>query len=187
MNVGSRNSSPSVSEGRAVVLAAATLLVTSLASPARARAADPPPVNDGGSAPKPPDERVACVSEHESAQLRRRDGKLRDARAALLTCSRAVCPAAIRADCGDWLAEVERSVPTVVIAARSPRGDETAGRVLMDGAVFAKQLDGQPLEVDPGPHVFRFEIPPYEPVEQHIVIRTGEKNRELLVTLGGAT
>jgi hypothetical protein len=139
----------------------------------RARAADPTP-----------EDRDLCVKKHESAQISRRDGKLRAANAALITCSRAVCPAAIRSDCGEWLAEVERSMPTVVLAVRSPKGDESVGRVLMDGEVFATRLDGQPLEVDPGAHVFRFEIPPYEPIEERTIIRTGEKNRELLVTVG---
>ncbi len=173
------------------MLTAALLLVPALASississiSSTARAEDAAPPAHPSAAPAAPDERALCIENHVNAQVHRRDGKLGAARAALLTCSRSVCPPAIRSDCADWLAEVEKSSPSVVLAARSPRGDEASGRVLVDGAVVATRLDGQPIEIDPGAHLFRFEVPPYDPVEQRVVIRTGEKNREVLVTVG---
>jgi hypothetical protein len=165
----SRPVTPELTGSRAAGLAAAV----ALSLPGPARAADPTP-----------EERAACVAKHESAQISRRDGKLRAARTALLQCVRASCPSAIRSDCLEWLPELERSLPSVVIAARSPKGDESSGRVLLDGEVLAARLDGQALDVDPGSHLFRVEVPPYEAVEQRVVIRTGEKNRELLVNVG---
>jgi hypothetical protein len=134
-----------------------------------------------------PGDVTVCLQKHEAAQLARRDGKLRAAHTALLACSHAACPGAIRSDCVDWLTEVERDIPSVVLSARSPKGDELGARVTMDGEVLATRLDGRPVEIDPGEHVFRFEVPPYPPVEQRIVVRTGEKNRELLVTVGDTT
>lgn len=133
--------------------------------------------------PAAPDARAVCVQKHEEAQIRRRDGQLRAARAALLQCSGAVCPAAIRADCGGWLPEVEKSLPSVVLGARSSKGDESVGRVSVDGELLATRMEGKAIDVDPGMHVFRFEVPPYDPVEQRIVIREGEKDRALSVTL----
>ena len=50
--------------------------------------------------------------------MARRSGKLLAARAALLACSREICPDAVRGDCVDWLEDVNRSVPSVVVTAR---------------------------------------------------------------------
>ncbi|WP_437603897.1 hypothetical protein [Sorangium sp. So ce590] len=127
----------------------------------------------------------ACAAAYERAQGLRRDGKLLAAREALIACSQPTCPAAAVADCGPWLAEVEKSLPTVVIAARDAHGRERLDvRVLVDGRLLAAALDGKALPVDPGPHTFRYQ-PAWGPaVEERVLIREGEKNRALTVTLG---
>ena len=66
--------------------------------------------------------RAQCVEAYERAQYMRRESKLRGAREALLVCAQDSCPAATRGDCVPWLAEVERALPTIVIAARDERG-----------------------------------------------------------------
>ncbi|WP_437821176.1 hypothetical protein [Sorangium sp. So ce1078] len=127
----------------------------------------------------------ACAAAYERAQGLRRDGKLLAARQALIACSQPTCPAAAVADCGPWLAEVEQSLPTVVIAARDARGRERLDvRVLVDGRLLAAALDGKALPVDPGPRTFRYEPASGPAVEERVLIREGEKNRALTVILG---
>ncbi|WP_437301058.1 hypothetical protein [Sorangium sp. So ce426] len=127
----------------------------------------------------------ACADAYERAQGLRRDGRLIEARAALVVCSQPTCPAAAVADCGPWLTEVERSLPSVVVAARDAHGRERLDvRVLVDGRPLAAALDGKALPVDPGPHTFRFEPATGPAVEERVLIREGEKNRPLTVTLG---
>src|SRR4051812_26138390 len=70
-------------------------------------------------APDTPDAKKACVVHHEQAQVLRRTTKLTDARAALLVCSQDVCPAAVRVDCVDWLNQVNRTIPSVVVKVKA--------------------------------------------------------------------
>ncbi|XXT24056.1 hypothetical protein WME94_21185 [Sorangium sp. So ce429] len=127
----------------------------------------------------------ACAAAYERAQGLRRDGKLIAAREALIACSQPTCPAAAVADCGPWLAEVEKSLPSVVIAARDAGGRERLDvRVLVDGRLLAAALDGKALPVDPGPHTFRYEPAGGPAVEERVLIREGEKNRAITVILG---
>ncbi|WP_437738299.1 hypothetical protein [Sorangium sp. So ce1335] len=89
------------------------------------------------------------------------------------------------ADCGPWLAEVEQSLPSVVLAAKGPDGRERLDvRVLVDGRLLAATLDGKALPVDPGPRTFRFEPATGPAVAERVLIREGEKNRAITVTLG---
>ena len=101
--------------------------------------------------------KVECVEHHQDAQVARREGRLLDARAALLLCSRASCPGAIRADCVDWLEQVSRSLPSVVVTARARGPDVADVKVFVDGKLVAERLSGAALEIDPGEHLFRFE------------------------------
>ncbi|WP_437594296.1 hypothetical protein [Sorangium sp. So ce1000] len=130
----------------------------------------------------------ACAAAYERAQGLRRAGRLIEARDALVACSQPTCPAAAVADCGPWLAEVEQSLPSVVVAAKDAHGRERLDvRVLVDGRPLAAALDGKALPVDPGPHTFRFEPAAGPAIEERVLILEGEKNRALTVTLGAPT
>ncbi|XYH98724.1 hypothetical protein ACMHYB_02885 [Sorangium sp. So ce1128] len=130
------------------------------------------------------DEKAVCLAMHEEAQVARQQGRFRAARGALLACSRSSCPSLLRADCASWLAALANDIPSVVIAAESRRGDEADVRVLLDGQVVAEALDGKELEVDPGKHVFRFELPPHASIERTLLIRESEKGRPVSVFFG---
>jgi hypothetical protein len=130
------------------------------------------------------DDKEVCVRAVDHAQVARLDGKLRDARAGFTTCARVVCPAAIREDCTRWLGEVDASLPSVVFDAVWADGRDVTGmRVLLDGEPLAGAEGGRAIPIDPGAHTFRFEVPGAAPVETHNVIREGEKNRVLHVSL----
>ena len=95
-----------------------------------------------------------------------------NARTSLSTCSASTCPAAVGNFCRQRLAEVVHEIPSIVFAAKDGRGHDLAAvKVSIDGAVFADHLDGTPIELDPGEHVFRFEYAGEEPVVERYVLR----------------
>jgi hypothetical protein len=130
------------------------------------------------------DEKLACVAAADAAQQQRSAGKLRQARASLHICAREVCPAIVKSDCTQWLAEVEASVPTIVLRAQDPRGQDLNDvKVQLDGVVIADRIDGMPIEIDPGQHVFAAEHAGSKKLRQDVVIRTGDRNRTISLVL----
>jgi hypothetical protein len=123
-----------------------------------------------------------CPTASEQGQKLRDQGKIIRAREMFLVCARATCPSVVRKDCAKWLPEVEETLPTVVFEAHDGQGaDVAAVKVSVDGDQVAASLDGKPVPVDPGQHVFKYETQGATPVTQTIVVRSGEKNRLLKV------
>jgi hypothetical protein len=127
------------------------------------------------------DAKRECVVQHEQSQVLRNSGRLLETLSALRVCSQQSCPTAVREDCVQWFEEVKRSVPSVVLRARSGDVDQLEVRVSIDGRGASTRLDGQPLELDPGSHVFRFECPGFDPVERQVLVTPGEKLRTVSV------
>jgi hypothetical protein len=131
---------------------------------------------------------AACIAASEKGQSERDAGHYRNARKAFGECARDDCPAVVAKQCAGWLRQLDETAPTLVLGARDEQGhdiDDVA--VSFDGEPFVSKLDGRPIEVDGGPHVLRFERPGSEPVEEHVVLRAGEKARVLTVTLRSTT
>jgi hypothetical protein len=123
--------------------------------------------------------RQDCFERHESGQIARHQRRLRAAQEELRVCSRAACPGLVRADCVEWLDQVSRSLPSVVVTARARGYDLTDVRVIVDGLPVADRLTGAALELDPGAHRFRFEASPWPPVERTLLISEGVKERPI--------
>lgn len=121
-----------------------------------------------------------CVAEHERGRLHKAELRLFEARRSLTRCAAPDCPVAIRADCDAWLVEVEALVPSVLIVVEGATAPLEGLRVQMDGVELTHDLH-EALPVAIGRHNFRFELPPYAPVEQEIELAPGEKNRILRV------
>jgi hypothetical protein len=122
-----------------------------------------------------------CLTSFVEGQKARRSSELVRALEALHTCAAASCPAKIRVACAGWVAEVEPSVPTVVLAALGPDGrDLVDARVTIDGHPVDEALDGKARAIDPGVHVVRWVAPGLGEVSQRIVIHEGEKNRRVV-------
>lgn len=118
-----------------------------------------------------------CVDANGEGQQQRRVSKLAAARQQFRTCASPACPAIVRDDCTKRLDEVERAQPTVVFDVKDGRGHDLTGvRVSVDGAALTEHLDGRPLQVDPGEHVFTFETGGRPPLTQTLVIREGERD-----------
>ncbi len=152
---------------------AGALLVAAVAAPSTAQADGPPA-----------DRKQACIAAAEQGQSQRDDGNYRAARASFLACAQDACPRVIVQSCTKWLRELDESAPTIVLGAKDEHGDDlTDVKVTLDGAPFATELDGKPLEADSGEHVLRFEREGSAPVEVKLLLRAGEKARGVSVTL----
>jgi hypothetical protein len=139
----------------------------------------------GTSAPASAQTPAECAQAYESAQRLRIRKHLRASLEQLKVCAAPACPAAARDDCATWLTEVAQELPSVVITLRGPGGESVTG--------VNVALDGDPLptgpgaiDVDPGPHTFRFEAVGQPPIVREITIGEGEKAREVAVTLPGS-
>lgn len=130
------------------------------------------------------DDTAQCLDASSSAQDLRREKQLVAAREQLLVCARATCPGVVQRDCATWLAEVDAAIPTVVIALKDSRGqDVIAARVELDRKPLLEQLTGASVAIDPGVHELRVIATSGEMVEQQLVIREGEKNRIVELSL----
>jgi hypothetical protein len=135
-------------------------------------------------AAEPEDPKLRCKASYEAAQELRLAGKLRDAKEQLRICMASECSEVARVDCGRWLGEVEAATPTVVLELVDGSGQSVESvRVTLDGAPVADRLDGRPLEIDPGMHVFVFEPPGVPAIERRVNVLTGEKNRKVVARL----
>jgi hypothetical protein len=112
-----------------------------------------------------------------------RSGDLIEARKKLVFCGGAECPEVMHADCQQWLASVEASMPTVVFQISSATGATPEGaRMSLDGAE-AIPLDGRALPVNPGEHEAVFEASGFRTSSRRLVISEGEKLRREMVVL----
>lgn len=117
-----------------------------------------------------------CVDASTAGQISRDAGELLKARSELLSCARDACPAVVRASCSQWLSDVERQLPSVVIRAIDSAGrDVTEGRARIDDSPVP--LDGKPLPLDPGPHVIVVEAPRGARLEKKVLLAAGEQAR----------
>ncbi|WP_394847183.1 hypothetical protein LZC95_06905 [Pendulispora brunnea] len=164
--------------GARPLLLATALLSVSIGSARTLRAAPTPSAKD------------ACIDGADEGQSLRDEGKLREARARLLTCANAACPSAIAKDCGTWLADVESRMPTVIVSAVDAAGNDLVDvKVFLDGQPFLERLSGTEVSIDPGPHRLRYEYTTdaaAPPIEENIVIYERQKGRALVAKFRAA-
>jgi len=128
-----------------------------------------------------------CATASEDALALRKQEKLKDAKDRLLVCSTPSCPAEVRDECARRMTDLTQAIPSVVFDVKDAAGNDVAAvHVTMDGALLADHLGGAAITVDPGEHTFRFEATAQPAVEKKVVIREGEKDRHVAVTLGGS-
>jgi len=124
-----------------------------------------------------------CVDAYGKAQEYRMNNDLLKARDALWTCARTTCPSVIQNDCTTWLNQVIESIPSIVLEAKVDDDSVFDVTVTMDGARIATQLDGKPIEINPGLHTFVFtRAGSAEPMEKKIIIAAHMKSQ--IVSVG---
>jgi len=126
----------------------------------------------------------SCVAASDEGQKLRDEGHLRAAHAKFVTCAAEECPSPVRAKCVQWLDDVDKRTPTIVIAATSKGKDATDVIVSIDGGVAMQHLDGNAITLDPGAHKIRFEHAGDPAQEETIMLREGEKDRAIRVSFG---
>src|SRR6478735_2786142 len=114
------------------------------------------------------DETIAeCASAYVQAQVLQRDGKYLDAAQTALTCAKPTCGDALSGECAKLYDVIQNATPSVVFAARDgDQNDLVNVQVHVDGKLVREKLDGSPLVLDPGVHVFRFEAAGLPTVEK---------------------
>jgi len=132
--------------------------------------------------PASPPTKAACGKAYVDGQHLRAAHMLLEARRALAVCAVESCPQAVRPDCGQWLSEVNRDIPTIAVHALDASGADVADvRISVDGEVVADKLAGLPIELDPGAHMLRFDRADAPPIMQSVVAVLGEKLRPVSV------
>ena len=125
----------------------------------------------------------------EAAQKLRGDQQLLEAKTELITCAQEQCPEVVRNKCIEWLREVERAIPTIVVAVKDQAGnDTTAAAIWIDGELSTLGVDGKPIALNPGAHELRVEIKgAAAPKVQNLVIVQGEQFRKVEVSFAPST
>ncbi len=140
------------------------------------------------SAPARAETKDQCIDANGQGQELRREGKLSAARDQLRACVAASCPAMVRDDCTKRLDELERAQPTIAFEVKGASGADVVDvKVSIDGKPLLDRLDGKPVNVDPGAHVFTFEVAGQPPVTRTLVLTEGEKGRRESIAIGAAT
>lgn len=122
----------------------------------------------------------ACVNAYGSAQEFHRKDDLLKARQAMLICAGRACPAIIQNDCTTWLNQLAEAIPSVVLEAKLDDDNVFDVSVSMDGAPIASQLDGKPIEINPGLHSFVFERRGNTPIERKIIVAARTKSQVIV-------
>jgi hypothetical protein len=129
-------------------------------------------------------EKAECAAAYEEAQVLRQERKLQEAQSRLIICADPACPGAVVRDCLDWLGDVEKSMPSIVVAAQDEDGIDLLNvRITLDGTPMEGDWTGKALPLNPGAHTVRVELDGYHPAEQSVVAREGEKSRVVSVVL----
>ena len=127
-----------------------------------------------------------CIDANARGQLLRHDGKLSAGRTLLQACASASCPTMVRDDCARRLDELEKAQPSIVFEVKDGGGGDVIDlRVSMDGELLSEHLDGTPLLVEPGVHVFSFEVAGLPTVTDRLLVREGEAGRREHVSVAG--
>jgi hypothetical protein len=128
-----------------------------------------------------------CIDQHSEGQLLRDQSQFLQARSRFVSCADPACPDAIRAECASLLNELERALPTVVLAARDTEQRDVPGvRVELDGQAVEDGLNGRAIAMNPGAHSLRFIAPDGRTKVIDVVALEWVKGRAVEVTFDTA-
>lgn len=158
------------------MLLGGAVLLTPTAALAEEWASSPEPV--------PVDAKVSCVGALEQAHSHEKAGRYLASQEELLKCINPVCGDAILSWCTRMHAELESAIPTVVFSAHDEARnvDLSEVAVAVDGKPLLDALDGKATALDPGRYALTFSAAGHEPLEKVVVIRAGERFRQIHVS-----
>src|SRR5882724_13004419 len=93
-----------------------------------------------------------CVQQNNDGAELRAKHQMLAAREAYRACvAESACPAVVRSECDDALADLKTALPTLLVAVLDEQGHDLPGATLaVDGRIVP--IDGSAIEVDPGTH-----------------------------------
>jgi hypothetical protein len=125
-----------------------------------------------------------CSSSYAKGQEDRLAGRLFDAREAFEVCADPSCSASLSRDCKRWVTEVDADLPTVRVTVTDTRGVKLETfQAFADGTRIPDSELTQPVILESGPHVLRFEAVGYRPVELEKALRPSDRELEVRVIL----
>jgi hypothetical protein len=155
--------------GRTVRVGAWLIAIVVLCAPARSEARR---------------ENPACVAAYKKGQALWKSGRLFEAKETLQKCTKLICSAGLRRECGFRVEQLENDTPTVVLEVIDDRGKPVTNvNVMMDGRPLVSRLDGRAVPVDPGSHEFVFETAGVVFAKEKAIILQGQRNRAISVGL----
>ena len=129
----------------------------------------------------------ACITAHATGQRETKAGHLRLATQLFTACgSDETCPSQLRQECAEFLKTVQQTIPTVIFTVIGEKNEDiTSVKVFSSDELLVDGLDGRAIQVDPGKHHLRFLLPTGEILNSDVLIREGEKNRQVEVKVKG--
>jgi hypothetical protein len=120
-----------------------------------------------------------CIAASDSGQDLRDKGRLVEARELFRTCAQSSCPQPVPKYCAQWLDEVTRKLPSIVVRAVDASGKDVvdANATIDDKPVV---LDGHAIDVDPGKHRVHMTRAGLKPFDETLLIAEGEKARVIV-------
>lgn len=129
-----------------------------------------------------------CIAQSEMGQRLLLGRHFVASRPHLVACGRAACPPAVVHDCVERLQQAEASMATVLPLAKRADGATADGAsVLVDEAGPPVPIDGSAIDVDPGPHTFRFIVPGTADVTLRAIVVEGARRQEVIATFPAQT
>ena len=137
--------------------------------PARAQPSDDP-------------EGDACIAAFDNGQTLRTEAKLIAAKKAFIQCAQEQCPDAVEEKCGEWLTELETTLPSVIVVI--PAGVAASElKLWIDDVERPEALQGRAVDLDPGQHVIRYQKGSDPAQEQPVVVAEGEQKKRIELTI----
>ena len=128
----------------------------------------------------------ACMAAAAKGQELRDEGKLVEAKPLFQQCADAACPAPIPGYCAEWLADLNKKTPSIVLRATDENGRDVADATAEIDGKRSVAVDGRPFEVDPGKHTIKVVRPGGKPFEDVIIVAQSEKDRIVVAKLAAA-
>jgi hypothetical protein len=125
-----------------------------------------------------------CAAHRDRGQTLRVDGHWLDARRALRGCAAEDCPIAIRSECQSWIDQLTTSIPSIVFVVEGDVQNALAAEIFVDGETDPERAypSESPIELEPGEHRFRIEIPEHPPQTFTLAVSEGRRHRLVRVS-----
>jgi hypothetical protein len=126
-----------------------------------------------------------CRDAYYKTQVLRDNKDLEEALKQADVCVRS-CGNELAKNCAEWKADLEGKLASSIIleVVDASGARVTDATVSLDGELWLDQLDGSAHVISKGPHTIEINVKGSLPLEKPIVIRQGEKDRKILISLG---